>query len=106
MTDNPGDTGGPVTLINVFEIPAEQVETFLADWKERAQIMITMPGFRDLRMHRAMSSDTRFQLVNVAHWDSAEALRAAQAATANRVPTANAIVANPGLYQVVAEHEA
>lgn len=70
----------PVTLINVFEVPAEQVDEFVALWRERAAIMSRQPGFRDSRLHRAISSDTRFQLVNVAHWDSHEAW---QAATAN-----------------------
>jgi heme oxygenase (mycobilin-producing) len=52
---------GPVTLINVFEVPAEEVD-----------------AFRDTRLHRAVSPQARFQLVNVAHWDSQAQLDAAQ----------------------------
>lgn len=63
----------PVTLINFFEVPAEHVTTFIALWRERAGIMIRQPGFRDSRLYRAVSADTRSQLVNVAHWDSQEA---------------------------------
>jgi heme oxygenase (mycobilin-producing) len=69
----------PVTLINVFEVPAEQVDAFIALWRDRAAIMSRQPGFRDSRLHRAISSDTRFPLVNVAHWDSQEAWQAAAA---------------------------
>lgn len=69
----------PVTLINVFEVPAEQVDEFVELWRERAAIMSRQPGFRDSRLHRATSSDARFALVNVAHWDSHEALQAATA---------------------------
>ena len=70
----------PVTLINVFEVPAEQVENFITQWRKRAAIMSNAPGFRDSRLHRAMSPQARFQLVNVAHWDSCEVW---QAATSN-----------------------
>jgi heme oxygenase (mycobilin-producing) len=102
----------PVTLINVFEVPAEQVDEFVASWRERAAIMSRQPGFRDSRLHRAVSSDARFQLVNVAHWDSQEAL---QAATAN--PEFQAAIravgelpgirfsANPAVYREVAHFD-
>jgi hypothetical protein len=40
--------------------------------------MSTHPGFRDTRLHRAPSPEGRFQLVNVAHWDSAESYAAAR----------------------------
>jgi hypothetical protein len=63
-------TGSPVTLINVFDVPAEHVEAFIAAWRERAALMSTKPGFLDTRLHRALSPQTRFQLVNIAHWET------------------------------------
>jgi len=100
----------PVTLINVFEVPTEHVEVFIAGWRQRAALMSTKPGFVDTRLHRALSPQTRFQLVNVAHWESREAMEAAtadpefqqriSAAIADpRVP----IASNPALYQVAVE---
>jgi heme-degrading monooxygenase HmoA len=62
--------GGPVTFINVFEVAVEQIDTFITQWRERAKIMSTALGFLDSRLHRALSSWTRFQVLNVAHWDS------------------------------------
>ncbi|MFE7797978.1 antibiotic biosynthesis monooxygenase family protein [Nocardia sp. NPDC057440] len=99
------DTG--ITFINVIEIPADQVDEFLENWHDRAKLMQTAPGFRDVRLHRALLSDTRFQLVNVAHWDSAEACEAAGAnpAVVSSVDTARKVAsANPALYDVVAEY--
>jgi len=99
---------GPVTLINVFEIPAEQVDAFIEGWTKRARIMSTQPGFRDAALHRALSPDGRFQLVNVGHWDSAEAYTAAQtdpeflAARARVTQDAPQVAAHPELYRVVA----
>ncbi|MBO0813462.1 MAG: antibiotic biosynthesis monooxygenase, partial [Microlunatus sp.] len=68
----------PVTLINIFEIPVDDVDSFIADWTRRARIMSRYPGFQDTRLHRALTPDGRFQLVNVAHWASLEAYRTAQ----------------------------
>ncbi|TQM10914.1 antibiotic biosynthesis monooxygenase family protein [Pseudonocardia kunmingensis] len=101
MTDN------GITFINVFEIPADQLDEFIEQWRERAQLMRKAPGFRDVRLHRAISPDARFPLVNVAHWDSAEACEAAggHPAVVASVESARTVaVANPALYDVVAEH--
>lgn len=100
---------GPVTLINVFEVPVEQVEAFVEQWRVRAQIMADAPGFRDTRLHRAVSPQARFQLVNVAHWDSQAQLNAAQnnRAFQDRLRALRAdpelrFTANPVVYEVVA----
>ena len=84
----------PVTLINVFEVPAEHVDVFIAQWRERAALMSTKPGFLDSRLHRALSSQARFQLVNVARWESSEAWQAATADTEFQ-ERISAVTANP-----------
>ena len=100
----------PVTLINVFEVPAGHLDEFINGWRERAALMSTKPGFLDTRLHRALSPQSRFQLVNVAHWESREALQAAQAdpgfqeriiaaTTDPRAP----VSANPAVYEVAVE---
>jgi heme-degrading monooxygenase HmoA len=98
----------PITLINVFEISPDDVEYFLPQWRERAQFLGRQPGFRSLRLHRALNPDSRFQLVNVAEWDSAQALRAATAHDYFQQSTQRsmhdfAVAANPALYRVVLE---
>lgn len=99
---------GPVTLINVFEVDSDKLEPFLAGWRERAKLMSKQPGFRSLRLHRALSPDARFQVVNVAVWESVDAL---SAATAQQDWTEKAFgavdklgfTANPALYRVAYE---
>jgi heme-degrading monooxygenase HmoA len=98
----------PITLINVFEIRQDDVEAFLRDWQERAEFLGRQPGFRSLRLHRALSPDARFQLVNVAEWDSAEALQAATSQdffqqSAQRSMHEFAVAAHPATYRVVLE---
>ena len=96
----------PITLINVFEIRQDDVEAFLHEWRERAEFLSGQPGFRSLRLHRATSADARFQLINVAEWDSAEALQAATSQdffqqSAQRSTQQFAIAAHPAIYRVV-----
>ena len=69
----------PVTLINVSEIDSHKLDLFFAQWRKRVEFMAKQPGFRSLKLHRALTPDARFQLVNVARWDSDDALRAATA---------------------------
>jgi heme-degrading monooxygenase HmoA len=99
---------GRITLINVFEIDSADVELFLQQWQDRAQFMGTQPGFRSLRLHRALNADARFQLVNVAEWDSSEALQAATAQDFFHQSTQHsvqefAVTAHPATYRVVIE---
>jgi heme oxygenase (mycobilin-producing) len=99
---------GPITIINVFEVPAEQLDRFIAWWRVRAEIMAAAPGFRDSRLHRAVSSQARFQVVNFAHWDSQAAHDAASGATQDHVRALREdpemrVSANPATYEVVVE---
>jgi heme oxygenase (mycobilin-producing) len=110
MSRNGEPTHQPVTLINVFEILADQVDTSIARWRQRATFMATQPGFLDARLHRALTKQARFQLVNIAHWESHQALHDANAITDTEfqqhiqaATAATAITANPATYQVVAE---
>ncbi|MGK5557683.1 antibiotic biosynthesis monooxygenase family protein [Actinomadura kijaniata] len=114
MRDSTQNTGADpfpdgVTFINVIEIPADQVEVFVEGWRRRAQIMSAMPGFRAYRLHRALAADARFQLVNVAQWDSREAFRHAMGNPEFRAQMRALeeedglrFSANPALYEVAA----
>ncbi|MGW2635185.1 antibiotic biosynthesis monooxygenase family protein [Streptomyces chattanoogensis] len=105
--------GTAVTFINIFEISAEHLDAFIAQWEQRATLMSNKPGFIDSRLHRARSTETRFQLVNVAHWESREAWEAATADPefGNRTRAAQddpqtQITSSPGLYDIAVEFSA
>jgi heme-degrading monooxygenase HmoA len=108
------NTPGPaVTFINIFEISADHLDAFIAQWKQRAALMSTKSGFIDSRLHRARCSETRFQLVNVSHWESREAWEAATADPDFRQRTRTAqgdpqtqITSSSGLYDVTVEFSA
>ncbi len=109
MSHNASKLDESVTFINVFEIPREDLEAFKAGWRELAGIMASAPGFRDAQLHEAVSGETRFQLINVAQWDSEQAWRDAAGnpqmqAAARRVgadPVARRAAQNTGLYRAV-----
>jgi heme-degrading monooxygenase HmoA len=95
-----------VTFVNVFEIAPEIVTEFAEGWAERARMMQEAKGFRAARLHRALSDQARFQLVNVARWDSLEAWQEAAGNSAMRTATADArthAAPNTGIYQVAVE---
>jgi heme oxygenase (mycobilin-producing) len=111
MTDQTADQ--PFIFVNAIEIPADQIDAFLSGWQERAGFMRRQPGFRDYRMLRALSPDSRFQLINVARWDTPEAFHEAAANPEFReqLQALNAnpefkVAANPGMYRVALQDTA
>jgi heme-degrading monooxygenase HmoA len=94
----------PVVLINAFEVPAGEDETFLEGWERTRDFLATQDGYLSTRLHQSISSEADFRFVNVALWRSAEAFRAAT----SRPEFRNAPVAYPfhaSLYEVVREDE-
>lgn len=99
---------GPVTFVNVFELDPDKVDEFIQGWKERGEFMRRQPGFRSFRLHRALSPDASYQLVNVAVWDSLDAVRAATAQPEFRAMVGEAgmrfgAIAHPGVYTTIVE---
>ena len=94
---------GPVVLINTFTVDPDDADRLLAVWAEDAAFMKRQPGFIATQLHRGIAGSTTF--VNVAVWESAQALRAAFVspefqAHVGRYPAG--AVATPHLFQKVA----
>jgi heme-degrading monooxygenase HmoA len=66
------EEGGPIVLINQFNVAREDAERFLEVWAEDAAFMKRQPGFISTQLHRGTAGSTTF--VNVAVWESAIAL--------------------------------
>lgn len=66
----------PVTLINVFNVPEDQQDAFLAHWKQTTEVFRKKPGFIETHLHRNTGvGNQTFQFINIAKWQSAEAWR-------------------------------
>ena len=63
------DEGGPVILINKFDVAPEEVDQFLAAWGADANIMKGQPGLISTQLHRGIGGSTVF--LNYAVWESA-----------------------------------
>jgi heme-degrading monooxygenase HmoA len=70
---------GPVVLINLFEVPAEADEGFIAAWERTRDFLAAQPGYRSTALHRSLGGDAEFRFVNVAEWASPAAFQAATA---------------------------
>ncbi|MDQ6934348.1 MAG: antibiotic biosynthesis monooxygenase [Actinomycetota bacterium] len=62
-----GGEEGPVTLINVFHVPADVEETFLGLWQEDARFMMGH-GCLSGQLYKGIEGSSSY--VNVAVWES------------------------------------
>ena len=61
-----------VILLNAFEVPPGKEQEAIEYWERCAAVMRKAPGYISTRLHRAISQDARFQLINMAEWESPE----------------------------------
>lgn len=64
-----------VTLINVFIVPADREEEFLANWKQTSRFFSSQPntGFIETHLHKNTGvGNGTFSFINIASWESPE----------------------------------
>ncbi|MFB4304370.1 antibiotic biosynthesis monooxygenase family protein [Actinomadura sp. NTSP31] len=66
---------GRIVLANTFVVPKERTEAFLTLFQRQAEFMRAQSGFVSLRMHKGTAGSDL--LLNVAVWESTEALATA-----------------------------
>jgi heme-degrading monooxygenase HmoA len=95
-----------VTLVNCFKVPAGREDEFFGLWQRVNAYMQTKRGYLEHKLHRAAASDSPFQFVNVACWESAGDFYAAHddgfRALVNQ-PEWKEFHSQPGLYEVIHE---
>jgi len=62
--------GGPVILINKFNVHPDKVEQFLKDWAEDASAFKRQQGFVSAQLHKGVGKSSVF--INYAVWESME----------------------------------
>ena len=100
-----------VILINPFVVPEGKMEESIKYWESHRDFLKTQPGYISTKLHQvlqdqAFMGENRYQLINVAVWESQEAFFAAaqkmRAALGNS-GTVEGLQGNPALYQVIRE---
>ena len=77
-----------VTFVNSFTVPAGSEDHFLQLWESVNVYMAAKPGYVDHTLHRSVDPAAPFRFLNIAHWDSSEAWRAAHDAGFRAMVTA------------------
>lgn len=92
-----------VTLINAFEVPDRQLEETIEAWEAARDFLSAEPGYVSTALHQAITPDARFQLVNIAIWESPEAFAAATARMRELeiMPPIGGLRYHPALYTVI-----
>ncbi|KPF75596.1 hypothetical protein IP78_13620 [Brevundimonas sp. AAP58] len=92
-----------VILINVFEVPEGQVEETIEAWEVARSFLSQQPGYVSTTLHRSITPDARFELINVAVWSSPEAFRSASERMVSEaiMPPVAGLRFSPALYTVV-----
>jgi heme-degrading monooxygenase HmoA len=94
-----GGTAQAVVLINFFEVPPGEDETFIRSWEAARDVLRGRPGYVDTRLHRSILPSVDFRFTNVAHWESPAAFRQAVSNPAFREASRMPYTAHPALYQ-------
>lgn len=95
-----------VVLINIFDVPPGQEEATQRFWERARDFLKTQPGYVNTRLHKNIDSKGRFQLINIAEWNSPQAFQAASQAMAKTLtdnPPPPGVTFTPGLFRVVAQ---
>lgn len=98
-----GSSMADVLLINAFEVPALQRGEVIAAWEDAHAFLAVQLGYIETTLHGAITPDARFELINVARWESTAAfLAVTRAMKASFIfkPLAGT-VAHPALYEVI-----
>ena len=98
MTDD-----ATITLINLFNVPQGKLEETMEMWTLARDFMLAQPGFVSAQLHRSHSSNARYQLVNVAKWESKDACLEAMTRMRSEVelPIIEGLESSPALYDAV-----
>lgn len=94
----------PVTLINIFEVPVGAEHNFVEWWNKSSEVLMKEPGFIDAKLHRSLKAGSPFQFINIAHWETAEALDLARAKHSDVLRSLSKGKGHPALYEVVSRY--
>jgi heme-degrading monooxygenase HmoA len=99
--DGVPEAAGGVILINPFEVPAGDDESFLTGWNRARELLATQRGYLGTRLHRSLAAAS-FRFVNIARWSSPLMFsKAVQRPEFQDVAAAITFPSHPALYQVV-----
>ena len=93
-----------IILINPFEVPKGTLEETIKYWESGRDFLKTQPGYVSTKLHQSIIDDARFQLINIAIWESPQEFKDATTKMHKKfgIPV-EGLKANPSLYTVIRE---
>jgi len=103
MAGSTSEANRPVTLIRVFSCPESERERAIDAWKQAWEFLKHEPGCLSTELHGAISPDAKYQLINVAKWESMEAQTAAmmRMRAAHVFPKIEGLETSQAFYEVI-----
>ncbi|PWH82875.1 antibiotic biosynthesis monooxygenase [Algibacter marinivivus] len=94
-----------ITLINPFEVPEGKIEESIVYWEACRDFLKKEPGYISTKLHKSIKEGSKFELINVAVWESPKAFTEASQKMAKElgVLPPEGLKANPSLYSVISE---
>ena len=94
-----------ITLINSFEGPTGKVAESIKYWEDCRDFLKIQPGYISTKLHKSIKEGSKFELINVAVWESPKAFTEASQKMAKElgVSPTEGLKANPSLYTVISE---
>ena len=94
-----------VILINTFTVPVGAIEEAIDMWEKARDFLKEQPGYLSTKLHRSLTANARYQLINVAEWKNAETFKAATKLMREKanLPRIKGLSSSPFLYKVIRE---
>lgn len=94
-----------ITLINSFEVPVGKLEASIKYWEACRDFLKKEHGYISTKLHQSVGDGARFQLVNIAIWETPQAFMDASKKMNKElnIPPTEGLKANPALYTIIRE---
>lgn len=92
-------------LINPFEVPKGKLEASIKYWEACRDFLKTQPGYISTKLHQSIKDDAKFELINVAVWESPKAFTDAMQKMMKQpeIIPVKGLKPTPSLYTVIRE---
>lgn len=92
-------------LINPFEVPAGKLEASIKYWEDCRDFLKTQPGYVSTKLHKSIKEGSKFELINVAVWESPKAFMDATQKMMQQpdIVPVEGLKPTPSLYTVIRE---
>lgn len=92
-----------VVLINNFSVEKGREQQAIEAWEAARDFLSKQPGYISTKLHKSLSSDATYQLINVAEWESPALFKQAigRMMKAKVFPKVEGLQNDPALYTVI-----